>query len=223
MQKLITVPTFEAIPMDQVYRRIVYILHKGQNFWSNFLKYTLMDLRLGTIISSWFSIRVILLTSDLRMYIFPIVSVSINNSRASSLRIIAIYFVPSFFSINRNVESIDSTCPCILEENEINNEAGHALWMVDMPGYGYAKESKSKISAWNKLLRSYLRGRMNLRRVFVLIDARHGLKSNDIDILNLLDEAAVSYQIVLTKADKPKQDALAATLQTMQTMTKFEN
>ena len=105
----------------------------------------------------------------------------------------------------------------LAERDEINNEAGHALWMVDMPGYGYAKESKSKIAAWNKLLRSYLRGRMNLRRVFVLIDARHGLKSNDIDILNLLDEAAVSYQIVLTKADKPKQDALAATLQTMQT------
>ena len=48
--------------------------------------------------------------------------------------------------------------------------------MVDMPGYGYAKESKNKIAAWNKLLRSYLRGRMNLRRVFVLIDARHGIK-----------------------------------------------
>ncbi|MEC7628761.1 MAG: GTP-binding protein, partial [Pseudomonadota bacterium] len=72
-------------------------------------------------------------------------------------------------------------------------------------------------AAWNKLLRNYLRGRMNLRRVFVLIDARHGIKSNDMDILNLLDEAAVSYQIVLTKADKPKEAALAATLETMQT------
>ena len=97
------------------------------------------------------------------------------------------------------------------------NETTQALWMVDMPGYGYAKESKSKIAAWNKLLRNYLRGRMNLRRVFVLIDARHGIKSNDMDILNLLDEAAVSYQIVLTKTDKPKETELAATLEIMQT------
>lgn len=105
----------------------------------------------------------------------------------------------------------------LAERDETNNEAGQALWMVDMPGYGYAKESKNKIAAWNKLLRSYLRGRMNLRRVFVLIDARHGIKSNDFDILKLLDESAVSYQIVLTKADKPKQAALEATLATMQT------
>lgn len=88
-----------------------------------------------------------------------------------------------------------------LAEREPGNPA---LWMVDMPGYGYAKESKSKIAAWNALLRDYLRGRVNLRRVFVLIDARHGLKANDFDILDLLDEAAVSYQIVLTKADKPR-------------------
>lgn len=75
-------------------------------------------------------------------------------------------------------------------------------WLVDMPGYGYAKESKSKIAAWNELLTTYLRGRANLRRVFVLIDSRHGLKANDIAMLDDLDVTAVVYQIILTKADK---------------------
>lgn len=86
-------------------------------------------------------------------------------------------------------------------------------WLVDMPGYGYARESKDKISAWNHLLTSYLRGRAHLRRVFILIDARHGLKSNDLEMMDDLDRAAVVYQIVLTKADKIKpsaQDSLLA-------------
>ena len=75
-------------------------------------------------------------------------------------------------------------------------------WLVDMPGYGYARESKNKIAAWNELLTTYLRGRANLRRVFVLIDSRHGLKANDMAMLDDLDVTAVVYQIVLTKADK---------------------
>lgn len=78
----------------------------------------------------------------------------------------------------------------------------NALRLIDLPGYGYARESKSKVVAWNKLIFDYLRGRANLRRVFVLIDSRHGLKQNDIDCLDQLDMAAVVYQIVLTKADK---------------------
>jgi len=76
--------------------------------------------------------------------------------------------------------------------------------IVDMPGYGYARASKSVVRNWTKLVFDYLRGRSNLRRVYVLIDSRHGIKDNDREALDLLDKAAVSYQIVLTKADKPK-------------------
>lgn len=81
------------------------------------------------------------------------------------------------------------------------------LYLVDMPGYGFAEAPKDKVAAWNKVLRGYLAGRRSLLRVFVLIDARHGIKDTDLDILKLLDSAAVSYQGVLTKADKiSKQD-----------------
>lgn len=76
------------------------------------------------------------------------------------------------------------------------------IYMVDMPGYGFAEAPKDKVAAWNKVLRGYLAGRRTLLRVFVLIDARHGVKTTDNDILALLDSAAVSYQGVLTKADK---------------------
>ena len=83
------------------------------------------------------------------------------------------------------------------------------LAVVDMPGYGYAKAPKSQVEAWTKLVFSYLRGRSTLRRVFVLIDSRHGIKKNDEEVLTMLDKAAVSYQIVLTKSDKIKPTALA--------------
>jgi GTP-binding protein len=76
------------------------------------------------------------------------------------------------------------------------------LSLVDMPGYGFAKAPKAQVDAWTRLVNDYLRGRQNLRRVYVLIDARHGLKAVDTKILDLLDPAAVSYQLVLTKADK---------------------
>ncbi|MGQ0457310.1 MAG: ribosome biogenesis GTP-binding protein YihA/YsxC [Hyphomicrobium sp.] len=76
------------------------------------------------------------------------------------------------------------------------------LYLVDMPGYGYAEAPKDKVKAWNRVLRGYLAGRRTLLRVFVLIDARHGLKTADAEILDLLDATAVSYQAVLTKADK---------------------
>lgn len=91
-----------------------------------------------------------------------------------------------------------------------------AAWMVDLPGYGYARESKVKIAAWNHLLNAYLRGRPNLRRVFVLIDSRHGLKKNDLAMMDDLDVAAVSYQIVLTKTDKLKKGQLARMLEATQ-------
>lgn len=78
------------------------------------------------------------------------------------------------------------------------------ITIVDMPGYGYARAPKSEVAAWTKLVFDYLRGRPNLRRVYLLIDARHGLKDTDIDALKLIDKAAVSYQVVLTKTDKLK-------------------
>jgi GTP-binding protein len=83
------------------------------------------------------------------------------------------------------------------------------LALVDLPGYGYAKAEKAAVSRWQRLIRSYLMGRPSLRRVFILIDARHGLKAPDRDTMDLLDESAVSYQAVLTKADKCSQAELA--------------
>ena len=78
------------------------------------------------------------------------------------------------------------------------------LYVVDLPGYGYAKVSKKLVKDWVKLMREYLRGRPNLRRVFVLVDGRHGLKESDKELMSMLDETAVSYQIVFTKCDKVK-------------------
>jgi GTP-binding protein len=90
------------------------------------------------------------------------------------------------------------------------------LRLVDMPGYGYAAASKEKIASWTGLMRDFLRGRAQLLRVFVLIDGRHGVKPIDLETFELLDRAAMSYQIILTKSDevkKAEQDArVAATL-----------
>jgi GTP-binding protein len=85
-----------------------------------------------------------------------------------------------------------------------------ALYLVDMPGYGYARASKSEIKGWTRLIRDYLKGRRELKRVYLLIDARHGIKPNDEETMTAMDEAAVSYQVVLTKADKPKASELEA-------------
>ena len=76
------------------------------------------------------------------------------------------------------------------------------MFLVDMPGYGFAKAPKETVDAWTRLVQDYLRGRQNLARVFLLIDSRHGIKAVDEEIMAMLDAAAVSYQIVLTKADK---------------------
>ncbi|MCB1511606.1 MAG: YihA family ribosome biogenesis GTP-binding protein [Hyphomicrobiaceae bacterium] len=93
------------------------------------------------------------------------------------------------------------------ELNYFQTDAGN-FFLVDMPGYGFARAPKDKVDAWTGLIRDYLRGRQTLRRVFVLIDSRHGIKPIDLEIFGLLDEAAVTYQIVLTKADKIKPPAL---------------
>jgi GTP-binding protein len=85
-----------------------------------------------------------------------------------------------------------------------------ALILADLPGYGYAKASKTEIDRWTALIFDYLRGRPSLRRVCLLIDARHGMKDSDIDVMRDLDASAVSYQIVMTKCDKVKAPALKA-------------
>ncbi len=82
---------------------------------------------------------------------------------------------------------------------------GGALYLVDMPGYGYAKVSKKQREEWDQLIRDYLRGRPNLRMVFILVDGRHGLKDSDEHLMDMLDESAVSYRIILTKCDKSKK------------------
>ncbi len=81
--------------------------------------------------------------------------------------------------------------------------------LVDLPGYGFARASRTVVAKFQNLGRSYLRGRPNLKRVFLLIDARHGLKAPDQEALDALDESAVSYQVVLTKADKLKAAEVA--------------
>ncbi|MGL4810445.1 MAG: ribosome biogenesis GTP-binding protein YihA/YsxC [Beijerinckiaceae bacterium] len=84
--------------------------------------------------------------------------------------------------------------------------------LVDMPGYGFANAPKEKIAAWTKLITDYLRGRTTLARVLVLIDSRRGIKDIDADVMTMLDKSAVSYQVVLTKADEVPAKALAALL-----------
>jgi GTP-binding protein len=91
---------------------------------------------------------------------------------------------------------------------------GGPLVLVDLPGYGYAAAAKSKVTAWTRLIHDYLQGRAVLGRVYVLIDARHGLKSVDDAILDTLGKAAVSHQIILTKCDQVGAAELAACLET---------
>jgi len=90
--------------------------------------------------------------------------------------------------------------------------AGDRLTLVDMPGYGFAAAPKPKVAAWTALIHTYLRGRANLKRVYVLVDARRGLSETDNEVLETLDSAAVSYQVVLTKADAVKRAELVASL-----------
>jgi GTP-binding protein len=86
---------------------------------------------------------------------------------------------------------------------------GDTLRLVDLPGYGYAKAGRADIERWTALTRDYLRGRPSLKRVILLIDSRHGLKPHDKDVMDALDTSAVTYQLVLTKADKLKPTELA--------------
>ena len=95
-----------------------------------------------------------------------------------------------------------SNTPGRTQELNIFEADDAPLRIVDMPGYGFAQAPKDKVAAWTRLIHSYLTGRQNLRRVYVLVDGRHGPRANDLTVMNELDKAAVSYQIVLTKSDK---------------------
>ena len=90
------------------------------------------------------------------------------------------------------------------------------VMIVDLPGYGYAKAPESMVKQWQKMIFAYLQGRVNLKRVFLLIDSRHGIKKVDRDIMELLDKAAVTYQIVLTKSDKISSSAQVAVIKRTQ-------
>ncbi len=92
--------------------------------------------------------------------------------------------------------------PKVVREDPLASRLSPEITLVDMPGYGYARAPKKLVKAWNTLITAYLKGRPQLARVLVLIDARHGLKPHDLAVLDILDEAAVSYQIVCTKIDK---------------------
>jgi GTP-binding protein len=87
-------------------------------------------------------------------------------------------------------------------------DLGGHLVLVDLPGYGYAKVSKTQVEAWTRTLKAFLRGRVTLRRACLLVDSRHGIKDLDREMMDMLDEAAVVYQIVLTKVDKLKKGEL---------------
>lgn len=86
------------------------------------------------------------------------------------------------------------------------------LYIVDMPGYGFAQAPDAMVKKWQKMIFAYLQGRVNLKRVFLLIDSRHGIKKVDKEIMEMLDKAAVNYQIILTKSDKISTVELAKTI-----------
>jgi GTP-binding protein len=115
--------------------------------------------------------------------------------------------------VNRQGLARTSNTPGRTQELNFFTAAGVSLSIVDMPGYGFAQAPKAKVDQWTGLVRDYLRGRPRLVRVFLLVDARHGLKPSDLGVMELMDQAAVSYQVVLTKIDKIKPPELARTMQ----------
>ena len=122
--------------------------------------------------------------------------------------------------VNRNNLARASNTPGRTQELNFFDVGDPAVFrIVDMPGYGYAKAPIKTVQLWRYLINDYLRGRVVLKRVFVLIDSRHGIKEVDHDIMSMLDSAAISYRIVLTKTDKIKASDLAAV--ETDTMTKL--
>src|ERR1700744_6157150 len=113
----------------------------------------------------------------------------------------------------RNALARTSSTPGRTQELIFFDGPDHSgLRLVDMPGYGYASAPKAKVASWTALIHKYLQGRSNLARVYVLIDARHGLKDVDLDVLKTLDRSAVRYQLVLTKSDQVKRTELDTTI-----------
>jgi len=117
--------------------------------------------------------------------------------------------------VNQHGLARTSNTPGRTQELNFFATEGVPLFLVDMPGYGFAKAPKDRVDAWTSLVKDYLKGRTTLRRVMLLIDARHGIKAVDREILGLLDEAAVTYQIVLTKVDKISLAARGHVLQSV--------
>jgi len=110
--------------------------------------------------------------------------------------------------VNQHGLARTSNTPGRTQELNFFEAPGLALRLVDMPGYGFAQAPKAKVEQWTALVKDYLRGRPTLARVLLLIDARHGLKAADLTVMGLMDQAAVSYQIVMTKIDKIKPGEL---------------
>ena len=110
---------------------------------------------------------------------------------------------------NRKTLARTSNTPGRTRELNFFDLAGR-LMLVDLPGYGYARASKSDIARWNTTLRDYLRGRPNLHRLSLLVDSRRGIKDGDREMMAMLDASAVVYRVILTKADKPKSAELAS-------------
>lgn len=99
---------------------------------------------------------------------------------------------------------------------------GENHYLVDVPGYGFASAPKPIVEKWQRLLKAYLSGRQSLRRVFLLIDARHGAKAVDEEIMQLLGRSAVTFQVIMTKCDKPSKDEVAKSLEkTMKVLEKY--
>lgn len=112
--------------------------------------------------------------------------------------------------VNQKGLARTSNTPGRTQELNFFRTEGVSLYLVDLPGYGYASAPKTKVESWTTLVKDYLRGRVTLKRVFLLIDSRHGTKAVDEVIMGLLDEAGVGYHVVLTKTDKITPSALAS-------------
>ena len=111
--------------------------------------------------------------------------------------------------LNRKNLARSSAEPGKTRELNYFNLGPDRLWVVDLPGFGYAKVSKAQAAKWTRLTKRYLQGRANLQRVFLLVDSRRGLMDTDLETMAMLDTAAVIYQVVLTKSDKIKASELA--------------
>ena len=121
--------------------------------------------------------------------------------------------------INRKDMARTSNTPGRTQQLNFFNLGGQ-LRIVDMPGYGYAKVSKKERHGWQRVLKDYLRGRVNLQRSYILVDGRHGMKESDEDMMDLLDEAAAPYTVILTKTDKVKREDLEKTIEEIQRVIK---